>query len=81
MLIDRDRQSLLSIFLADHVLIQKCFDLSGLWKRWTSSYGLGLLVISDDLITNVDALIADVDSRTCDEFLYFILRLAAEGTA
>src|SRR5207247_1185701 len=40
--------------------------------------GLGQLLL-DDLVAQVDALVADVDARSGDELLHLLLRLAAEG--
>jgi hypothetical protein len=35
--------------------------------------------IADDVIAQVDALIADENRRPCDQLLHFVLALAAEG--
>src|SRR5439155_26063819 len=78
MLIDRDRELLLRFFLADDIFVKKGFNLAGLWQRRTRGHRLSLLVVGDDLVADVDALIADVDGRAGNEFLNFILRLAAE---
>ena len=53
-------------------------NFTGLGKGRPSSYGLCLLIIGDDLVADIDALVADVDGRTGNEFLNFILRLTAE---
>ena len=66
-LVDRDRQTLLRLVLSDNILVQKTLNLAGLGKRWARRYGLGLLIVGDDLIADVDALIADVDGRTGNE--------------
>jgi hypothetical protein len=34
----------------------------------------------DDLVAEIDALVADVDTRACDEFLDLPLRFSAEAT-
>src|SRR6266404_3147493 len=80
-LIDGDRQLLLCFFLPNNVLVKKRLNLAGLRQRRSRRYRLSLLVVGDDLVTNVDTLIADVDRRSGNEFLDFVLRLAAEGTA
>src|SRR6185295_15255176 len=81
MLINRDRQALLGFILSDHVLIQKVFDLSRLGQRRTSRYRFSLLIVGNDLIADVNALITDIDGGAGNEFLDFVLGLAAEGTA
>ena len=77
-LIDGDCQSLFGFVLSDHVLIKKVFDLTGLGKRWACCYRFRLLIVSDDLVADINTLVADVDSGTCNEFLHFILRLTTE---
>jgi hypothetical protein len=81
MLIDSDRELLLRFVLTDNVFVKECFDLPGLGKRGTRSYRLSLLVIADDLVADVDTLIADVDGRTSNELLHFVLRFTAERAA
>src|SRR3954462_2064720 len=78
MLIDRDREPLLGLILPDYIFIEKGLDFIGLGKRWPRSYRLGLLVVGDDLIADVDALIADGDGWPGNELLDFILRFPAE---
>jgi hypothetical protein len=34
---------------------------------------------NDDLITEIDTFIADINARASDEFLNLLLRLSAEG--
>src|SRR6185436_2145722 len=79
-LIDRDGQTLLRFVLANDVLFEESFDLAGLGQRWPRSYRLSLLFIADNLITDVDALVADIDGGTCNEFLNFVLRFPAKRT-
>src|SRR5713226_8647565 len=81
MLIDGDGQLLLRFVLTDDVFIQKRFDLAGLGQRRPRRYRLSLLIVGDDLVADVDALIADVNRRARNELFDFVLRLAAEGTA
>jgi hypothetical protein len=80
-LVDGDGQSLLCFVLPDYVFVKKTFDLTGLWQRRTGGNGFSLLIVRDDLIANIDALVADVDRRTGNQFLNFILRLTTERTA
>ena len=81
MLIDGDGETFLGFVLADYILIEKGFDFVGLWQGRPRGYRLSLLVIADDLVADVDALIADVDRWPGNEFLDFILRFTAERTS
>ena len=78
MLVDGDGQALLGFVLSDHIFVKKAFDLAGLWQRRPRRNGFSLLIVGDDLIADVNALVADVDGGTGNEFLNFILRLTAE---
>jgi hypothetical protein len=76
--VDGDRQRSLGGVLADHVLVQDLEDLTRLGEvleleDWRS----GELLV-DDLVTEIDALVADVDARACNQLLDLSLRLAAE---
>ncbi len=73
MLIDRDRKLFLCLLLADDVFIEEGPDFPRLGQRWTRGYRFSLLVIGDDLVADVDALIADVDCGARNELLHFVL--------
>src|SRR5713101_7825082 len=81
MLIDGDGELLLRFVLTDHVFIEERLDLAGLGQRRTRRNRLSLLIVGDDLVADVDALIADVNRRAGNELFDFVLRLTAEGTA
>src|ERR1700674_4938889 len=81
MLINGDGELLLCLVLADDVFVEEGFDLAGLGKRRPRRYRLSLLIVGDDLVADVYALIADVNRRAGNELFDFILRFAAEGTA
>ena len=79
MVVDGHRQDLLRVLLADDVVVQEVEDLAGLGKVLEVELrGLGEL-LCDDVVTQVDALIADVDPRPRDELLHLLLRLSAEA--
>ena len=60
------------------VVVQEVVDLTGLGQLVEAQLGgLGQLLL-DDLVAEVDALVADVDAGTGDELLDLLLRLAAE---
>ena len=76
--VDGDRQDLLGLVLADDVVVQELVDLTGLGQLVEAQLGgLGQLLL-DDLVAEVDALVADVDAGAGDELLDLLLRLAAE---
>jgi hypothetical protein len=77
--VDRHRERPLRALLAHHVLVEDIVDLLRLWQVLElESRGSGELLV-DDLVAEVDALVADVDTRSRDELLDLTLRLAAEG--
>ena len=77
--VDRDREGLLGDVLADDVLLEEVEDLARLGQVVEPQLaGLGELLL-DDLVAEVDALVADVDTGARDELLDLLLRLATEG--
>src|SRR5690606_13552944 len=65
--------------LAHDVLLEELVDLPRLGQcPETEVTGLGQLLL-DDLVAQVDALVADVDPGARDELLDLLLTLAAEG--
>src|SRR5690606_30728965 len=73
-------EHLLGTLLTDHVLIQNAADF--LWRRQLvgTALGLGFLhLLADDVVAQVDALVADKDGRTGNQFAHFVLAFAAEG--
>jgi hypothetical protein len=77
--VDRYGKGALRAVLADDVLVQDVVDLPRLGEVLElESWGCGELLI-DDLVAEVDALVADVDAGAGDELLDLALRLAAEA--
>ena len=77
--VDGDGQHLLGLVLADHVLVEEAEDLGGLRQLVELQLGgLGELLL-DDLVAQVDALVADVHAGAGDELLHLLLALPAEG--
>ena len=73
--VDGDRQDLLGLLLADHVLVEERVDLVRLGELVELQLGgLGELLL-DDLVAEVDALVADVDAGAGDELLDLLLDL------
>ena len=79
MVVDRDRENLLGAFLADHVLVEHALDLGRLGHRRGLAEGLFAVgLLGDDVVTEVDAFVADIDRRARDQLADFVLALAAE---
>ena len=67
------------MLLADDVVVEEVEDLPGLGQLVEADLGrLGQLLV-DDVVAEVDALVADVDAGAGDELLDLLLRLAAEA--
>src|SRR6266508_1495575 len=77
--VDRDRQDFLGLVLADHVVVEEVVDLPRLWQLVELQLGGLRQLLFDDLVAEVDALVADVDTGAGDQLLDLLLRLAAEG--
>ena len=78
MAIDGYGQNFLGPLLTDDVLIEDLFDLA---RRRNLCNGLGdlsLFVLSENLVAERDALVADVDRRTGDELPNGVLGFPAE---
>ena len=81
MVVDRYRKGLLAVLLADNILVQVAFNIHRFQDRCIRLLFKFLLsVLFDDLIAETDAFIADIYGWTGNQFLDFILILAAEGT-
>ena len=79
--VDRDRQRLLRALLTDHVLVEDVIDLFGLRDVPKPEILVDVLVelFFDDLVAELDALVADVDAGAGDQLAHLLLRLAAEA--
>jgi hypothetical protein len=80
-IVDGDGQLLLADFLADDVLVQEIFNLAWLGKAFTNSTGFLSDVVRDDLVTNINALVANKNRGAGDQFLDIVLTLIAETAA
>ena len=79
MVVDRHREHLLGVLLADDVIVQHLADLVrgrhavlGLRQR-------GLVLLADDVHAQFDAFIADEHGRARNQLADLVLALAAEG--
>ena len=77
--VDRDGEDLLRLVLPDHVVVQELEDLLRLRQVLEADLGgLGELLL-DDVVAQLDALVADVDARAGDQLLDLLLGLPAEA--
>src|SRR5581483_11748716 len=79
--VDRYREDFLGGVLTDHVLVQ---DVTDLVRHRQIGLGalagnFGVALFPDDVIAQLDALVADEYRGTGDELAYLVLTLAAEG--
>ncbi|MCY1406321.1 hypothetical protein D9M71_215830 [compost metagenome] len=78
--VDRYRQNFLSAFLTNDVLVQDAADFFGRRQFMRTAFGLGFLhLLADDVVAQVDALVADKDRGAGNQFAYFMLAFATEG--
>lgn len=76
--VDGDRQGLLGGVLADDIAVQELVDLPRFGELLPPHLGgLGELLL-DDFVAEVNALVADVHTRSRDELLHLLLALPAE---
>jgi hypothetical protein len=77
--VDRDGELLLRLFLADDVLVEELLDfLRDRERRPGAAARLEAVVVRDDVVADLDALIADEDRRACNELADVVLVLVAE---
>jgi hypothetical protein len=77
--VDGDGERALGSILADHVLVEDLADLPGLGQRVELEARSRRQLLVDDLVAEIDALVADVDPGTGDQLLDLPLRLPAEA--
>src|SRR5205085_8010956 len=81
--VDLHREDLLGVVLTDHVLVERRHDR----LRVGDEAGLGLLrtagaaVLLQDLLAEIDALVADVHTGPGNQLADLVLALPAEGAA
>ena len=77
--VDRDGELLLGLFLADDVLVEELLDFLRHGQGRARAVGpLEAVVVGDDVVADLDALVADEDRRTRDELADVVLVLVAE---
>jgi hypothetical protein len=79
--VDGDGEGPLRRLLTDDVLLEEREDLARLGQVEVGDDAVRRLghALFDDLVAELDALVADVDAGTGDQLLHLLLALAAEG--
>jgi len=67
--VHRDRERALRLLLRDDVVVQDGVDVERLRKVVEIELGGSRELLVDDLVAEIDALVADVDARSSDELL------------
>ena len=79
MVVHRNRQDPLGLVLADDIIVEDLFDFLRFRQLLAAAYRRFIPeLLFDDLVAELDALVADIDSRTGHQFFDLLLQLAAE---
>ncbi len=76
--VDGDGQLPLGPLLADDVLVEELLDLGRRGERRPDAAVLEPVVVGDDVVADLDALVADEDRGACDELADVVLILVTE---
>jgi hypothetical protein len=83
MIVDGNGDGFLGAVLADDMEVELAFDLGRFWDgELETAFGLGRAaaeLLVEDALADVDAIVADVDARACDEFAHFAVGLPTEA--
>src|SRR5271155_1706708 len=78
MIMDRDREYLLGVVLADDIVVEDLADLPRSRNLVARFRQRRLVVLADDVQAKLDALVANEDGRPGNELAHLVLALAAE---
>ena len=78
-IVNGDREHLLGMVLADHIVIEDLADFLRRRDAVARFYQPGLVVLADNVHAQLDAFVANVDSCAGNELAQLVLALAAEG--
>src|SRR5262249_19340598 len=78
MIVDGDREDLLGVILADHVVVENLSDLLRRRDAVLRFRQRGSLLLTNDVHAKLDAFVADEHGRTGNELAHLVLALAAE---
>src|SRR6185436_1136708 len=70
---DGDGEELLLGLLADDVLVEDRLDLGGLRKLVATAFGSLVELLADDVVAELDALVADEHRGARDELAHLVL--------
>ena len=81
MVVNSHGQSALGFFLTNDVVVQIGFDVQGGWQTIFGVFGnfCRWQFVTNDVVAQINALVANEDRGSCDEFLHLVLAFAAEG--
>src|SRR5438552_3923653 len=77
--VDGDREGPLRLFLRDDVVVEDGVDVARARQVVEVQLGRARQLLVDDLVAEIDALVADVDPWAGDQLLHLPLALAAEA--
>ncbi len=77
-IVDGDREHLLGVVLANHVVVENLADFLRRRDAVARLDQRGFVFLADDVHAQLDAFIADEHGRAGDELAHFVLALAAE---
>jgi hypothetical protein len=80
--VNRDRQNSFGRFLADHVVVEAGFDFARERQIGFGGFRVGRVrrhFITNDVVAQLYALVANEDRWSCDEFFHLVLAFAAKG--
>ncbi len=79
MIVDRDREHSLGVALADHVIVEMLADFERGRNSVAGFHQRRLGFLADDVVAQLDALVADEHGGPGDELPHLVLRFPAEG--
>jgi hypothetical protein len=77
--VDGDRQDLLGALLPDDIVVEEVLDLDRSRQSDGGAVLLPLALLGDDVVAELDALVADVDGGAGDQLADLPLPLPTEG--
>src|SRR5262249_33067231 len=77
-IMDRDREHLLSVILTDDIVVKDFANLLGGRNAVARLRQRGFILLADNVHAQLDALVADENGRAGDELAHLVLALAAE---
>ena len=78
MIVDGDREHLLGVVLANHIVVQNFAYLFRRRNPVTRLHERGFVFLADDVHAQLDAFVADEDGGTGNKLAHLVLALAAE---